>query len=214
MERLSHVGGASAIEAQLCLAKHGDSAALGKLIAGFRDYLVAIAQGELDPALRAKLGPSDVVQDTYLLAQRGIEHFAGSTEAELKQWLRQILLNRCRDLRDAYFDTAKRDVRREFPLQGAGSVAGLLAGAAVDTKTPSRHAMKSEQAAWIMESLQTLPDDMREAIWLRNWECLSFDEIGRRLGKSSEAARKLFSRGVRRLGDSLSNGSGAEPRNG
>jgi len=211
MRQASEDGVNVAPGSQLQRARAGDTHALGVLLSGFRDYLLVIANGELDAAVRAKCGPSDVVQDTFISAQRAFHQFAGATTAELQHWLKQIVLNRCRDMHAAYRDAAKRDVRREMPLEGLGSVVGPVAGLAVHTKTPSRHAIKAEEAAQIVAALQTLPEDMRRAVWLRNWECLPFDEIGRRLERSSEAARKLFSRGVRQLGQILEESHEAGP---
>lgn len=189
-------------------ARAGDADALGELLLGFREYLLAIAQDELKRAVRAKLGPSDVVQDTFLRARQRFGDFAGSTDAELKAWLQEILRNRCRDLHDAHLGAAKRDARREVALEAAGSANSPVAALAVDTQTPSQHAVADEDARLLMLALEHLPEDMRRVVWLRNWESLPFDEIGQKMGRSAEAVRKLFTRAVRRLGDELEQADG------
>src|ERR1700738_1008847 len=83
----------------------------------FRSYLRLLAGLQLDPRLRAKLDPSDLVQQTLLQAYQGLPQFRGQSEAELAAWLRQILdrhlANATRDL-----GRTKRDVARERSLEG------------------------------------------------------------------------------------------------
>ena len=47
--------------------------------------------------------------------------------------------------------------------------------------------------------LDSLPADYRQVIALRYWEDLEFHEIGKRMGRSAGAARKLWLRAVERL---------------
>src|SRR5262245_20956863 len=78
-------------------AREGSSEALGQLLEGCRQYLLLVANQQLDPGLRDKLGPSDLVQETFLDAQQDFRHFHGHTEPELLAWLRRILLNNLAD---------------------------------------------------------------------------------------------------------------------
>ena len=52
-----------------------------------------LARMQLAPALKAKMDPSDIVQETLLQAHRHEEQFRGSNEAEMAAWLRRILAN-------------------------------------------------------------------------------------------------------------------------
>ena len=57
--------------------------------------------------LATKAGASDLVQETFLAAQRGIAGFRGSTLAEWRGWLEAILTNQLANLRRSYLDTQK-----------------------------------------------------------------------------------------------------------
>src|SRR5262249_21168378 len=65
----------------------------GRPLEAFRDYLRLLAGLNLDPRLRSKLDPSDLVQETLLKAHRNFAQFRGQTDAELSSWLRRILAN-------------------------------------------------------------------------------------------------------------------------
>ncbi len=196
----------------LLRARAGDAAALGELLDGFRDYLLAVAHHELDGDLRARIGPSDLVQETFLRSQRAFAGFSGATDEELRAWLAQILVNRCRDLRDAHLLSAKRGAHHEVPLEADGSAIGPADGLAVDTLTPSGHAVVDEEVAQLMSALADLPDECRQVVWLRNWEGLGFEEIGRRTNRTAEAARKIFTRAVQKLAEQLGSTDGSSAR--
>src|SRR6516164_9512157 len=77
----------------LAEARAGDRHALGQALEACRRYLLLVAERQLDPYLRAKGGASDLVQETFLEAQCVFRAFAGTSEAELRAWLRRLLLN-------------------------------------------------------------------------------------------------------------------------
>jgi RNA polymerase sigma-70 factor (ECF subfamily) len=137
------------------------------------------------------------VQETFLEAQRDFARFQGTTEAELLAWLRRLLLNNAGTFARRYRDTDKRAVNREVALPGEGfSAGGEVAGSDL---TPSGLAMEQEQAQALQRALTRLPDDYRRVLELRFQDEKSFEEIGRLLDRSPDAARKLWSRAMQRL---------------
>jgi RNA polymerase sigma-70 factor, ECF subfamily len=183
----------------LAAARAGSADALGQALEACRFYLLLIAQRELDPNLRAKGGASDIVQETFLEAQRAFGKFQGTSDEELRAWLRRILLNNLGDFTRRYRGTDMRAVDREVGLAGEGSSAEAGANLSADASTPSAHALEQEESDLLVQAIERLPDDYRRVILLRYREELSFEEIGERMNRSPAAVRKLWARAMVRL---------------
>jgi RNA polymerase sigma-70 factor (ECF subfamily) len=173
--------------------------ALGQALEACRRYLLQIAQQELDPDLQAKGGASDLVQETFLEAQRDFARFRGRTEAELLAWLRQLLLRHVAKFRRRYRDTRKRQVTREVALRAGPSSNEPGCAALAVRLSPSGQAIAQEQDQALQQALDRLPAHYRQVLTLRYQEERSFAEIGQRMQRSPEAARKLWVRAVERL---------------
>ena len=187
------------ISRRLEQARADRGSALGRLLDAARQYLLLVANRELPPDLRAKVGPSDLVQETLLRAHWHFDQFRGESEEELLAWLRQILAHHLANVRRTYRGTGMRDLGREVGLLDVplGELLGPLTDPAAD---PAVAAEGSERADRLHEALRRLPDDQRDVIRWRVYGSLPFAEVGRRLGRSEEAARKLYARAVEHLG--------------
>lgn len=164
----------------------------------YRDYLMLIAESELDSDLRVKASKSDLVQDTFLEARKCSQEFHGQTETQWRNWLRTILKNNINDLRRRYIDAEKRDIRREVNgVPVAESVAKK-----VDDSPSAQFVLKEQQEA-LAAAVERLPDRYRQVLHLRYWEQCSYDQIAERLGDSSEAIRKVHYRAVEALVNEL-----------
>jgi RNA polymerase sigma-70 factor (ECF subfamily) len=187
----------------LAAARAGSSEALGKALEACRRFLYTIARQELDPELQAKSSPSDLVQETFVEAQRDFAQFHGTSEAELLAWLRQLLLHRLGKLRRRYRSTEKRQVAREVALDAGTSTTDHAAGLMAPIPSPSGEAMAHEQDAALQAAIGRLPHDYQQVIRLRYQEERSFEEIGQLLQRSPDAARKLWTRAIDRLQQEL-----------
>lgn len=183
----------------LAAARAGSREALGQVLETFRGYLLLIADREMDPDLRAKGGASDLVQETFLEAQRDFARFHGNSAEELRAWLRRLLLNNVANFTRQYRERAKREVGREVPLEAGGSSHERGAGLAADILSPSGEAVVQEQAEALARALQRLPPDYRRVLTLRHEEQLTFAQIGQQMQRTANAARMLWLRAVERL---------------
>ncbi len=164
-----------------------------------RRFLLAVAVEAIPIDLRAKGGASDLVQQTLANAVQSRQQFRGNSLVELRAWLRAILLSEAAIFRRRFTQTAARDVSREVPLDGTISQLSL---------TPIEAALQGERDQNLSAALMQLSHDQHQAVALRMEGELSFSEIGTRLGRSEEAARKLFTRALQQLRGRLAEGQG------
>jgi RNA polymerase sigma-70 factor (ECF subfamily) len=178
-------------------ARAGDEAVLGRLLELYRSYLRLIARSLLDGALRIRLDPSDLVQETFLKAHREFNQFAGATEAELVAWLRQILVRNLAD-EAKYHRRQGRNLGRQESLEAAldRSSAAVQRALAAPLTSPSVRLEKREQAVLLADALEKLPPDYREVFVLRSLEHVPVEQIAARMGRSANAVYKLWFRAM------------------
>ena len=187
------------VEEWICEARAGSAAALGRLTETYRNYLLSIANKSLPEKLRAKVGPSDLVQDTALEAHRDFASFDGMRAEELLGWLRRMLLNNVVNIVRHYEKTEKRKIAREkLEIDGVG-VNDLQSR----LPSPSSQIEALDERLKLDRCLSRLPANMSKVIILRNREYLSFEEIGLQMQRSVAAARKLWARAIERLADEI-----------
>lgn len=180
-------------------AKSGDSAAMNDLLTSCRGYLLSIANDEMGKDIQAKLGSSDIVQETCIKVANKFGDFRGESPAELFGWLRTILQNNMTDARRRFKGAEGRDVSREASIDQGKSTFDRAAQLTLEQMTPGSTASFDEQVSILKSSMEKLPDDYRQVLEMRNWQRLPFAEIGKAMNRSEEAARKLWSRAVTSL---------------
>lgn len=176
----------------------------GQRLEPYRDYLRLLARLHLDRRLRAKLDPSDLVQQTLLEAYRDMHAWEDHSPEERAAWLRRILAhNLANAIRD--FTRAKRDVSRERSLQEEldQSSARLDALLPDPGASPSQQAQRNEHLLRLAHALIELPEAQREAIILRHYENWSLEAISEHLGRSPAAVAGLLHRGLKTLRQQL-----------
>jgi len=146
--------------------------------------------------LQAKFAGSDLVQETFLEASQIFDRFTGNSEQELLRWLTRILENKLGNALKRHVWAAKRDVSREHAV---GHSAGSAVFGPSPGLTPSGVISVKEEGKRIRAAILQLSDDYRLVVELRVHRGLSFDEIGREMNRTSEAARKLFARAIDEL---------------
>jgi RNA polymerase sigma-70 factor (ECF subfamily) len=183
-------------------ARAGSHEALGQALEACRAYLLLIANQQIDPHLRAKGGASDLVQETFLEAQRDFTHFQGDGIEQFQAWLRAILLNNVRNFTRHYY-ADKRELGREVRLEPETPSANMGQALPAETPSPSARAIAKEDASRVVAALERMPPDYRQVIALRNQEGRSFAEVATILARSENAVRKLWFRAIERLREEL-----------
>jgi len=181
-------------------ARRGDEVGLGRALEPFREHLSRIARHAIEPALATRIEDSDLVQETFLAAQRGASRFRGATESEWRAWLEAILVNCLAKVRRTHLGTQKRRIERPATSADVAGAKGFLQDEAT---SPSHCLMDRERDAAIEAALLRLPDRYRSVVRWRHDDGLTFEAIGDRLGISADAARKLWARALLRLKQAL-----------
>lgn len=183
---------------------HNDSPSIDvsdpAIVAQYEPYLRMLARTQMRKAYQAKVGASDMVQQAMLQAVQGLEGFRGSTEAEFRGWLRQILARHLCHL-DRDLHRGKRDIRREQSMeqklaQSSMRLEGLLAG---DGPTPSQNVAFGENVLQVAEAVERLPDAQRDAVRLHYLDGLKLSEVATKMDKSTGAVAGLLHRGMKTL---------------
>ncbi len=186
-------------------ARRGDGLALAKLLALHHPQLWARADARMDPALKAKTSPDDLLQEVYLQVYRLIGNFENRGPGAFLGWVQRILDRKLIDARRAAHRRL-RDVDREI---GAGcnasdsSYCNLLDRLYADSGTPSRVVRRQEAVDALPACLVDLPEAQREVIRLRFIEGLCVADVARRLGKSEAAVVALGQRALAALRTSM-----------
>jgi RNA polymerase sigma-70 factor (ECF subfamily) len=185
---------------QLEAAQAGSDDALGWLLVECRNYLLLVANREVESQLQAKIAPSDLVQETFYDVICKFGQFRGTTEAELLSWMVRILKTRYLKAVSRFRYTQKRNIARELPPIGGASDNRVPLEFAASDKTPGAAAIAGENEQTIRSAMNRLSRDYRQVIELRSWQRLSYAEISLQMNRSPEASRKLWTRAAEQLG--------------
>jgi RNA polymerase sigma-70 factor (ECF subfamily) len=180
-------------------AAAGDPAAPGLLLARHRDGLRVFVEVHLDPAVRGRLDPSDVVQEAMTDLARGLAAYLAARPVPFRLWACKAALDRARNARRDH-RAARRDVAREAPAAGPDQSSVMLARTVVHSgPSPSEAAVRRELVDRVAAAVEALADADREVLLMRHVDDLAYDEIGVLLGIEPAAARKRYGRALVRL---------------
>jgi RNA polymerase sigma-70 factor (ECF subfamily) len=170
----------------------------------YRDYLRLLSRLQLSPRLQAKLDASDVVQQTLLAAHESRDQFRGQCEAEWLAWLRGILANRLAAA-GRRFSRAARTLSRERSLEAELNLSSsrLECLLAADQTSPSGGAVRSEELLRLAHTLNSLPEDQRQALELHYLKGHSVAEAAKLMDRSRPSVVGLLFRGLKKLRELL-----------
>jgi RNA polymerase sigma-70 factor (ECF subfamily) len=176
----------------------GDQGAFEELFGRYRDYLRNVVAMRIDPKLRPRVDPSDVVQETQAEAFRRLGDYLERQPMPFRIWLRKTACERLLKLRARHVEAARRSLRREVALPDRSSL--LLAQQLFAAgSTPSQQASRREIARQVNQAMAHLPESDREILLMRHFEGLSYEEISAALEITAATARKRYGRALLRL---------------
>jgi RNA polymerase sigma-70 factor (ECF subfamily) len=141
---------------------------------------------------RNEADAQDLVQDTYLRAFRAKRQFQAGTN--LKAWMFTILHN-------AHLNQ-RRD-RGRSPIEADSDTVEQAAAGPEHTLTPEDLLVRATMDHDLQAALDDLPEQFREAVWLRDVEQLTYEEIAGVTNVPIGTVMSRISRGRRLLYDGL-----------
>lgn len=116
----------------------------------------------------------DIAQETFIRAYRALTQFRG--EAQFYTWLYRIAVNTAKK---ALMDLKRNPTVSEnsFKSGDDDETSPLENELIISSETPDAVLASKEIAEMVNEALESLPEDLRQAITLREIEGLSYEEI-------------------------------------
>lgn len=183
-------------------ARDGSEEALSELLGRCAPKLLALIRTRLahDPgarALRARLDSRDLLQNVLIKAVAGLESLQAVGSRPLLAWLARIAENELRD-QVTHHRRQRRDLAAEvaaFDPQGHALKTPLVA----QVRSASSRVVLRERTERLLDALDALAAAQREVVLLRDFEELSWADVGARVGRSADAARMLYARALTAL---------------
>ena len=150
--------------------QQGDSAAFDALVRKYQHRIVGLVGRYVSDWSECQ----DVAQETFIRAYRALGNFRG--DAQFYTWLHRIAVN-----------TAKNHLvaqNRRPPTDDVDAADAEQFDGGIrlrDTDTPEHELMRQQVERSVMDTVESLPEELRLAITLREVEGLSYEEIARRM---------------------------------
>ena len=156
------------IDQQLVVrVQHGDKQAFGLLVAKYQRKLIRL----LARMIRDPAEVEDVAQEAFIKAYRALPNFRG--ESAFYTWLYRIGVNTAKN----YLASKGRHVPTTTEVE-AEDAEGYESGELLrDNDSPERLLQTQQIGETVSAAMESLPDELRTAIVLREIEGLSYDEI-------------------------------------
>lgn len=170
-------------------AKQGDMAAFEELLLRHEKIVYNLAFRMMNHSEDAK----DISQEVFLKAYRSLANF--DERSAFSTWLYRITHNTCID------EMRKRKGKQNYSLEAEleneeGSMQRQIAD---EGDTPEESMLRSEQKSEILQALDTLSEEHKAAIILRDVKGLSYDEIAEILEVSLGTVKSRISRARNQL---------------
>jgi len=146
--------------------KSGDRAAFDLLVLKYQNKIIHLVSRYVKDSHVAQ----DVAQETFVKAYRGLHRFRG--ESAFYTWLYRIAINTAKN----YIVSEKRRVP-EFEVDAYEAEQFGDNQALKEIATPEHVLLSEEIKLQVVVTIKTLPDELKEAITLREVEGLSYEDI-------------------------------------
>ena len=180
-------------------ANAGESDAVDRLLASYRDRLKSMVKVHMDNRLARRFDASDVVQDSLFRAAQRLDQFE-KAKVPFYVWLRQIAHDRLSELYERHVHTQKRSVLREQAWGLSQDSISRLAVRLVDADgAVVDQAIQREMQQRLRLALKELPQQQREIVVMRYLEQMTVAEIAAACDLSEGAVKMRQLRTIENL---------------
>ncbi len=170
----------------------GDEEAFRTLLDPQTPALLARIGRRMAPLLKRKVSVQDVLQEVSIVAFERRTTFTGRTREDFNRWIGTIADRSIQGQVNRHAGTHKRALYNEISRPGRGDTAQVVGS----VPSPSQQAIGSETEELAEKALEQLPHDYQKVLRLCREEGVSLREVGERMGRSREAAKKLHGRAM------------------
>lgn len=180
--------------------QQGDRQALGQILGEHLGWIGGHVRGRMGPVVRQKAETGDLVQETIVEFLRYAPRFSISNGKMFRGLLARIADNVLHG-NVRWWIARRRDLARERPLSPSTRVD--LDPLPDRATSPSKALQRQEREATIRLGLEIIDPKDREIIVLRDYDRLSFPQIGTRIGTNENAARQRYLRALDHLTEAV-----------
>lgn len=179
-------------------AADGDAKAFDRLFGMHRQSLKRLVALRMDGRLQARLDPSDIVQETQMVAFRRFNDYLQRRPMPFRLWLRKTAQQQLCDAQRTHIDRHRRSLLREEA--GLSYSSRLIARGLLSAHpSPSEKLQRREQERRVASAVSSLGELEREIVIMRNVEGLTFEEIAPVLDMQTPAVRQRYGRALLKL---------------
>lgn len=146
--------------------QRGDKAAFDQLVLKYQHKIIQLVNRYLKDPSEAQ----DIAQESFIKAYRALPNFRG--DSAFYTWLYRIAINTAKNY---LVSRARRASDYQVDIQDAEQIDTSLKLKNMDT--PDRLLVSDEIIATIQAAITDLPEEMREAITLREFDGMSYADI-------------------------------------
>lgn len=146
--------------------QHGDKRAFDLLVRKYQHKIVGVVSRYVSDWSEAQ----DVAQEAFLRAYRAIGAFRG--DSQFYTWMYKIAINTAKNW---LVSQGRRPPTEDVAVEDAVQFEGALR--LKETATPDRELMRQEIEQTVFQTVESLPEELRTAITLREVDGLSYEEI-------------------------------------
>ena len=163
----SHSRNSEQLDENLVLrVQQGDKAAVDLLVIKYQHKIIQLVNRYVKDPSEAQ----DVAQETFIKAYRALGDFRG--DSAFYTWLYRIAINTAKNY---LVSRARRSSNYQVDIQDAEAIENAPQLQGMDT--PERLLLNQEIIDTIKTAIDQLPEEMRTAIMLREFEGMSYEEI-------------------------------------